>query len=257
MSGLIPADRQNRIIDLLKERGAVRVQELSELFQVSVLTVRRDLASLESLGLLERSHGGAVLRQTMPVEPLFSQKQLRFHEEKQKIAYAASQIIEDGDMVFVNSGSTTLEVIRELLKKKITIITNNIAAAQFAENCESELILLGGKYRSQSQSVAGDFAVQSLQQVYANKAIIGVDGFSMKYGLTTPVLQEAVATRTMVERTLGQVIVVADSNKIGIVSNFKTVSVDGIDCLITDRGGREFLEHSEMEKSGIHLIIAE
>ncbi len=257
MSGMIPADRQNRIIDLLKERGVVRVQELSELFTVSVLTIRRDLDVLEQRGLLERSHGGAVLRQSMPVEPLFSQKQLKFREQKLKIAQAAAGIIEDGDMVLVNSGSTTLEVIQALLSKNITIITNNIAAASLAEGSACELILLGGKYRSQSQSVAGDFALQALGQIYANKAIIGVDGFSMKYGLTTPIMQEAVVTRTMIDRTLGKVIVVADSNKIGVVSNFKTVSVDRIHCFITDRGGSEFLENGEMEKAGITLLVTE
>ncbi len=257
MGSIIPADRQQRIIDLLQKRGVVRVQDLSDMFNVSFLTIRRDLDALEQQGLLERSHGGAVLRQNMPQEPLFSQKMQRFRAQKSQIAHLTAQMIDDGDMVLINSGSTTLEVIRELLDKQITIITNNIAAAHLAEDCACEVIMLGGKYRSQSQSVAGDFALQSLSQVYANKAVIGVDGFSMKYGLTTPIMQEAEVTRTMIERTLGKVIVVADSKKIGVVSNFKTVSVDQIDCLVTDQGGKDFLEDGELEKSGISLEIAD
>jgi len=256
-AGLIPADRQKQITQLIKQRGVVKVNELSELFNVSVLTIRRDLDVLEEQGVLERSHGGAVLRQSMPVEPLFAQKEQRYRMQKQAIAQAAAQLIEDGDMVLINSGSTTLEIIRALADKRITIITNNIGAAQVADQQEMELILLGGSYRPQSRSVAGNLGLLALDQVYANKAIIGVDGFSIKYGLTTPIMQEADITRAMIEKTIGDVIVAADSTKIGVVSNFRTVPVDRIDVLITDEGGRDFFSDGELQKSGIQLILAQ
>lgn len=254
--GIIPADRQKQITELVRKKGVVKVNELSELFGVSVLTIRRDLDMLEEQGLLERSHGGAVLRQSMSVEPLFAQKEQRYRLQKQAIASAVSELIEDGDMVLINSGSTTLEVIRILAKKNVTIITNNIGAAQVADQCDLDIIFLGGAYRCQSHSVTGDLGLLALERVYANKAIIGVDGFSIKYGLTTPIMQEANITRAMIDKTIGSVMVVADSTKMGVVSNFKTVSVDRIDFLVTDEGSRDFLTDVELEKSGIKLIIA-
>ena len=255
-AGLIPADRQQKIREMITQNGVVRVNELSDLFQVSVLTVRRDLDALEQLGILERSHGGAVLRQSMSVEPLFSQKERQQREEKERIGIAAAAMIDEGDMVLINSGSTTLQVIRALRDKNVTIITNNIAAALVAEEAAFDIVFLGGNYRTQSHSVAGNFAQLALERVYANKLIIGVDGFSFSHGLTTPIMQEAEITRAMIDKTVGKVIVVAASSKMGIVSNFKTASVERIDCLVTDRAAEDFLTDQELQKAGIQLVIA-
>ncbi len=255
-AGLIPADRQQKIREMITQNGVVRVNELSDLFQVSVLTIRRDLDALEQLGILERSHGGAVLRQSMSVEPLFSQKERQQREEKERIGIAAASMIDEGDMVLINSGSTTLQVIRALRDKNVTIITNNIAAALVAEEAAFDIVFLGGNYRTQSHSVAGNFAQLALERVYANKLIIGVDGFSFSHGLTTPIMQEAEITRAMIDKTVGKVIVVAASSKMGIVSNFKTASVERIDCLVTDRAAGDFLTDQELQKAGIQLVIA-
>ncbi len=257
MTYVIPEDRRHRILELLKEQGVVRVLDLSQQFEVSVLTIRRDLDLLEKKGLLERSHGGAVLRQSMQEEPLFTQKQQRHTSQKQSIAGKAAEMVSDGDVVFINSGSTTLEVIRLLLHKRITIITNNIAAAVLADTGSCDVLLLGGTYRSQSQSVSGDFALQQLNRLYANKAVIGVDGVSVKKGLTTPIMQEAETGRAMMEQTLGQIIVVADSRKIGVVSTFKTADIRDIDVLITDAGGSGFLDDEELRRVGVTLITAD
>ncbi len=255
-TGLIPADRQHKIKEMITAHGVVKVNELSDLFQVSVLTIRRDLDALEEVGILERSHGGAVLRQNMSVEPLFTQKERQQREEKERIGFAAAQMIDEGDMVLVNSGSTTLQVIKALKDKKITIITNNIAAAQVAEEAAFDIVFLGGNYRTQSNSVAGNFAQLALDRVYANKVIIGVDGFSFTHGLTTPVMLEAEITRAMIDKTVGKVIVVAASSKMGIVSNFKTAPVEKIDTLVTDGAANDFLTELELQKAGIDLVIA-
>ncbi len=254
--GLIPADRQQKIKELIIQKGVVRVNELSDLFEVSVLTIRRDLDLLADRGILERSYGGAILRQNMSIEPLFKQKEQLYRKEKERIGTAAARLIEEGDMVLVNSGSTTLQVIKALRDKHITIITDNIAAALVSEDAAYDMVFLGGTYRTQSRSVAGTFALSALEKVYANKVIIGVDGFSFSHGLTTPVMEEAEITRLMIEKTVGQVIVVAASNKMGVVSNFKTASIEKIDTLVTDEAAREFLADLELEKSGMRLVIA-
>jgi DeoR family transcriptional regulator, fructose operon transcriptional repressor len=255
-TGLIPADRQKAIREMVHKQGIVRVNELSELFGVSVLTIRRDLDQLEQRGVLERTHGGAVLRQSMPVEPLYSQKEQFRREEKECIAREAASLIEDGDMVLINSGSTTQAVIHALTGRSITIITNNIGAARVADTAAFNLIFTGGSYRTQSQSVTGDIGMLALGRVYANKAVIGVDGFSLSYGLTTPILQEAEMTRRMIEATVGTVIVVADSSKIGVVSNFKTADLRRIDYLVTDEGAEHILSQQELEQAGVTMIIA-
>lgn len=256
--GIIPADRQRQILALVTQDQVVQVQELSERFGVSVLTVRRDLDSLAKQGFVERTHGGATLRRSLPIEPAYAQKALDFPREKKSIGIAAASLVEDGDTVFINSGSTTLEVIRALRDHRITIVTNNIDAAWIAnEEGLFRLIFIGGVYRTRSHSVSGGFSQPVIDQVYANKSIIGVDGFSMTAGLTTPVIEEAETTRRMIERTVGAVIVVATGNKIGVVSNFRTVGIEDIDILITDAGGGKLLSRQEFVDRDIELVIAD
>lgn len=255
--GIIPADRQRQILDLVYTDGVVQVQDLSERFHVSVLTIRRDLDLLASEGLVERTHGGATLRRTMPVEPAYSQKALEFPVEKRSIGEAAAALISEGDTVFINSGSTTLEVIRALRHHAITIVTNNMDATWIAnEDSAFRLILVGGVYRTRSHSVSGSFSQPLIDSVYASKAIIGVDGFSLSAGLTTPVVEEAETTRAMISKTVGKVIVVATSNKIGVVSNFKTSGLEGIHVLVTDVNGGKMFSSEELAAVGIELIVA-
>jgi DeoR family fructose operon transcriptional repressor len=105
-------------------------------------------------------------------------------------------------------------------QKNLQVITNNMGAFQETQGLDLELIMIGGTYREQSNSLVGPLTMLGLQQVYGSKCFIGVDGISRKYGLTTPILQLAEAVRTMIERTRGQVIVVADHSKLGVVANF-------------------------------------
>ncbi len=253
---MIPADRQRRIMELIAKDHVVQVHELSELFSVSELTVRRDLDQLASDGFIERTHGGATQRRALPVEPLYSEKSAEQREQKIAIARKAAQFIQDGDTVFINSGSTTYEVISALRDKQITVVTNNIDAARaIDEGARFTLIFVGGIYRSRSHSVSGTLSSSIIQQIYANKSIIGVDGISLASGLTTPVIEEAQTTRQMIERTVGSVIVVADGNKIGVISNFVTASVDSVDIIITDEAGGRILNSRELQERDISLVI--
>jgi DeoR/GlpR family transcriptional regulator of sugar metabolism len=118
-----------------------------------------------------------------------------------------------------------------------------------------ELIYIGGTFRRQSNSLAGPLAVMVLEQVNANRAFIGVDGISARYGLTTPVLQEAKIAQLMIDRTHGPAIVVADHSKLGVVANFVTAPVDRVDILVTDEGFDEEYR-AELEERGVKIIIA-
>ncbi len=254
---VIPADRQRQIINIINSEQVVQVHELSSLFEVSELTIRRDLDHLAKSGLVERTHGGATVRRNLPIEPAFSDKSQEQKEEKILIANKAATYINEGDTVFINSGSTTYEVIKALKDKRITIVTNNIDATRLLhEGAQFTLILIGGVYRMRSHSVSGTLSSAIVNQIYANKAIIGVDGCSVASGLTTPVIEEAQTTRQMIERTVGPVIVVATGNKIGVVSNYVTVGIDEIDVLITDVGGKKMLSMKEIVEREIELVIA-
>jgi DeoR family fructose operon transcriptional repressor len=191
----------------------------------------------------------------MSVEPLYSQKDSLHKEEKEAIGLAATKLVEDGDTLLINSGSTTLEVIRQLKNRRVRIITSNVGAIPEAIDSEMELILIGGLYRPRSNSLVGALASLSLHQVYGSKAFIGTDGVSVKYGLTTPILEEAEIAREMIERTPSLVIVVADHSKLGVVSNFITAPLDKITVLVTD----EKIDNEYrlgLEKKGIKIVIA-
>lgn len=251
----IPAERQHTIHRLAEERGIIGVGELSELLEVSEITIRRDLAVLERRGVLERARGGAIYTHRNRVETLFAQKGLDSRGEKEAIGRTAADLIEDGDTVLINGGSTTLEVIRRLRAKKVRVITNNVAAAFEGQDLGVELIFLGGEYRSQSNSVVGGFAAMTLQQVYGSKTVVGIDGVSVRDGLTSFVAQEAEVTRHMIERTRGMVIVVADHAKLAVVSNFVAASIDAVDILVTDEESP--LEYrGELEQAGVRIITA-
>ncbi|MFQ3620804.1 MAG: DeoR/GlpR family DNA-binding transcription regulator [Spirochaetales bacterium] len=253
---LIPADRRRQIYEQLKQKGVVAVSDLATLLGVSELTIRRDLDEMSRQGLIERTHGGAILNQRISVEPLYQQKDAAHKLEKEAIGKAAAMLVEDGDTLLINSGSTTLEVIRALKNRKVRIITSNLGAVSVSAEGDFECILIGGLYRPRSNSLVGALADLSLQQVYGSKAFIGVDGISFRYGLTTPILEEAEIARRMIERTPGPVIVVADHSKIGVVSNFVTAPIDKINILITDAHIEDNFR-LELEKLGIRIIIAE
>lgn len=255
-SNLLPAQRRERIRELIRTQGAVKVAALSDLLRVSEITIRRDLEELEQEGILERTHGGAIYSHRMRVEPLYTEKDRIHREEKRLIGQAAAQLVEEGDTLLINSGSTTLQVIRHLVgKKNIRVITSNVGAVLAVQDSDFDLMLIGGSFRPQSNSLVGHLAALSLQQVYGNKALIGVDGISAKYGLTTPILQEAEIARLMIERARGQVIVVADHSKLGVVANFVTAPVDEVDILVTDEGFDEEYR-AALEERGIEIIIA-
>ena len=252
---LIPVDRQTRVQSMIEEKGIVKVTELSKLFGVTELTIRRDFDVLEKRGVLERTHGGAILRRRVKVEPLYTEKNQKHRTQKEKIGIAVNRIIEPGDTLLINTGSTNTQVLRHLSGKGLRVITSNANALVEIENPEIEVILTGGLFRRQSNSLIGDLTHAILKSVCGSKAIIGVDGVSIKFGLTTPVQEEAAVARLMIDQTLGPVIVVADSSKVGVVSNFVTAPIDKVNILITDTGIKpEFKK--ELEEIGIDVIIA-
>lgn len=234
---LIPAQRRERIQEFIAIHHIVSSAELCDLLEVSEATVRRDLEWLENEGILERTHGGAMLNQRVQLELQYVQRIRSHAEEKRQIGIVAASLIEDGDIIFVNSGTTTTEVIRHIPPNaNITVVTNNVTACLELSDVSYELLLVGGSYLPTSQSVAGRFAIDNLNRIYANKAIIAVDGLSLKFGCTVPTNAEAEVNQLMIQRNRGPLIVVTDHSKWGIVSNFEVAKIDQIHILVTDYG---------------------
>jgi DeoR/GlpR family transcriptional regulator of sugar metabolism len=238
VKSLIPAERHQRIQALLEQRRVASIAELAGLLGVSEATIRRDLEVLEGRDLLERTHGGAILTRRLPNEPFYSQSAAVHPDEKRQIGAAAAALVDDGDTVFVNSGTTTTEVMRHLAARpdltRATIITTNISGALDVRHPGLELYLLGGSFRPQSNAVVGEAALRTLAQMNADKCFLGVDGFGLKGGLTTPILAEAEIARLMLARTRGLVVVVADSSKWGVVSNYEIGPIEQVNVLVSD-----------------------
>ncbi len=233
----------------------VRVSALSELMGVSEVTIRRDLEALERRGLLERTHGGAVLTLRMRSEPAYFDAISSNPEEKRLIGRAAAQMVEPGDAIYLNGGTTTLQVFRHLDSPGVKVITNHVGIALEAADRDVELLLLGGHYRAPSNSVVGPFATDALRRTFATKAFIGVEGVSLRSGLTTPVAAEAEIARIMIEQTRGKVVVVADRSKMGTVADFAIAPLDGVDCLVVDAGiGAEYREG--LAEAGVEVVLA-
>lgn len=254
---LIPAQRRDRIQEFLAANKIARTADLCALLDASEATVRRDLEWLEQEGFLERTHGGAILSQRMSSEPGYQQRVLTFPEEKRHIGVFAASLVAPNDVIFINSGTTTTEVIRHMRPDHtVSVFTNNLTAALEVGEPGFQYFVIGGEFQPRSNSLAGRFAVENLAQVFADKAILGIDGISLKHGCTVPSNAEAELVRQMIKQTRGETIVVADHSKWGVVSNFQIAPISAITRLITD-AGMDPLGVDSLEAQGVRVLVAD
>src|SRR5512146_293009 len=253
---LIPAQRRDRIQEYLAINRIARTSDLCDILEASEATVRRDLEWLEQEGLLERTHGGAIISQRVVLEPGYQQRAQTNPEEKRNIGALAASLIEKDDIVFINSGTTTTQVIRQTRgDPSISIFTNNLSGAFEVGEPGFQYYVVGGEFQPRSNSLAGRFAMENLGQVYATKCIFGVDGMSARHGCTVTSNAEAEVIRQMVRHTKGEIIVVADHSKWGAVSNFQIATLDEITRLVTDAAfDRSAFE--SLEAYGVEILVA-
>lgn len=253
---LIPAQRRERIQEFLAAQKIARTADLCTLLDASEATVRRDLEWLEQEGILERTHGGAILSQRMQLEPGYQQRARTFPDEKRHIGALAASLIEPNDVVFINSGTTTTEVIRHTRgDPSVSIFTNNLSGAFEVGEPGFQYFVIGGEFQPKSNSLAGRFAVENLAQVFATKAILGVDGISLRHGCTVPSNAEAEIIRQMIKQTHGEIIIVADHSKWGVVSNFQIAGIGEISRFISDPGLDPMASEALMEH-GVRIQVA-
>lgn len=248
-------ERLRIIINRVRENGRTTVLELSEYFDVSDITIRRDLKELAEKGMIRREHGGAVYPVDMPEEPPVIQRMFQNRPNKERIARATAALIKDNESVFIGSGSTATYVARHLTtRQNLTVITNAVNIAHELASSEGiTVVVLGGMLRASELSMVGHITEQALQEVRMDKVIIGVKALSVKAGITNDYLPEVMTDRKILEMG-SELIVVADYTKLGKVSSAYVAPVSRITTLVTDRQAEpEILE--EIRALGVQVIV--
>ncbi|MCI2082969.1 MAG: DeoR/GlpR family DNA-binding transcription regulator [Bacteroidales bacterium] len=251
-------ERRSKILNILRDKRKITVAEMASLFQVSEVSIRNDLQFLEEKELLLRVKGGAVNINTAneSEDIAITKKQQSHSDEKRIIGKVASEFIKEGETIIIDSGTTTLEVAKNLEKfNNLTIITNGInVAEQLAQYDRFSVIVLGGYMRSVSLSTVGMTAESTLRNFFVDKLFLGVDSFNLEKGLSTPNAEEASLNRAMID-CAKEVIAVFDSSKLEKRSFAFIAAMDKINVIITDNGiSEEYRE--KIEHAGINLIIA-
>ena len=247
-------DRRNEIVQLINKNGKAKVEELSKYFSVSTVTIRNDLAYLEREGIIHRSYGGALIRDSVAIDASILEKRKLHVDEKRRIGISAASMILDGDSVILDSGTTTSEIARNIKdRKELTVMTNAInIASELAGSGEINVLLTGGTLRKQSYSLVGPQAEVILREYCFDKLFLGVDGFDLEFGLTTPNLFEARLNQVMVEVSK-EIIAVADSSKFGRKSLCLIAKPNKITRVITDtKISREY--YNSLTSLGIDVI---
>lgn len=220
-------ERRNKILEYLIEEKTKTVEQLSQYFSVSIPTIRRDLIVLEEENQITRYHGGATINDESVYCPYIPYRNI-----KEAIAFEAEKFIKDGDTIFINTSSTALLIIKYLKNKHVTIITNNVKAVYVERDPNVNIILTGGELRIPKETLVGEFALNNIQKVKADKCFLGCSGISDH--LSTSVLQEAAINHTMQQQCIGTVFVLAESSKIGRNHSFVSGDLNKINYLVTD-----------------------
>ncbi len=233
---LFAEERHAQILLLLQEKSKIRVSELCETFSVSPATIRNDLRDLEKNGKLKRTHGGAIPLGKATFEPSTMDKNVENIEEKRKLAAYAATLVEDGDTIALDAGTTMMELAKCLSDRKtLTVLTNDIRIAMYLEqNSLVTIIMIGGILRHGLDCAVGPIAISSLQSLNVDKAFLGANAFSVEKGFTTPDINQAEVKKALI-RCAAERIVLCDSSKFGRISFVDFASIDDIDQLITDK----------------------
>ncbi len=248
--------RQQQILTLLRRGEKISVADLSASLGVSQSTIRRDLDHLQRLGYLRRTHGGALLVPNNTIEPSVFQRQMEQAEEKRRIGYAAAALVQDGETVFIGSGTTTYYVAQSLAERdNLTIITNALNIVNvFVKKRGITLVIVGGLARQSELSMIGHIAEHTLSELRADKVIIGIHAISVENGLMNDYLPETLTDRAIINMA-SQVIIVADHTKLGRTSTAFLAPISRVQTLVTDsEASPELVE--KFRQAGVHVILA-
>lgn len=249
-------ERQKQILSRLTRQGRLSVTEIVEQFSISEATARRDLETLASQGKVQRVHGGVIAVDAAPPELPILERENEQTDEKIRIGRAAARLVADKETIFLGSGTTVLEVARNLRdRKNLTVITNSLPVLNMLAGIkEITVISLGGMLRDSELSFIGHITEQALAEIRADKVIIGTRGVSLEHGMTNDYLQETLTDRAIMK--IGrEVIVLADHTKVNRVATALLAPLDSMQTFITDSNAdKKFVQ--ALKKQGINVIVA-
>ncbi len=247
-------ERRHRIAEWVLAREVATVAELSERFGVSPVTIRSDLEILEQQGMLKRNRGGAVATRVLRFAPAFQEKTSVHLREKKAIAERAAQLVEDGDRVIIDAGSTALLLARKLRDRNLTVMVNSVYALnELIGAPHIELITIGGSLYTSGMSFVGPLAEAFIEKIHVDKVFLGVNGISSK-GISVNNVQEAGVKGKMLAAA-DRVIILADASKIGVNSFVFIAPLSRVHTLVTDSGAPPQRLKS-LRKAGMEVLVA-
>lgn len=237
-------DRKAKIVTLLNEQPFIDIRSLTERFQISVATARRDLAELEEAGLLRRTHGGAIGATQAGHDPTHAVRSISYPSEKAAIAAAAAKMIVDGDTVMLDAGTTALEVARRLVgRQNLTAISNGMDIVyEMARNEHQNVFSVGGQYSGTNRSFRGPLAEQFIRQFNADKLVLNTSSIDLQRGVICTASPENMSIQRAMIEVSARVIVVADYSKFTKSSLSVTAKLDDVSVIVTDSNARTILE---------------
>jgi len=252
---MLPSERQKKFLDLLSTKDVVTISDFMAEFDISIETVRRDLSILEKQGKIEKVYGGARLKKTMLSEPALEERMIRKLKEKDLIGKKCSEFINDGDCIFIDSGSTTYHIAKHIRNKKnLTIITNSIAVVNDLISTDFEIIIIGGKIRHEERSVVSFDYIFNFAGLNIQKSFICAGGITAENGISDFNMQEVVTRKKILERS-NKVYVAADSTKFGRDVMISIAPLNKINFIITDSFLDKTIANS-FKKTNTALILA-
>lgn len=247
---LFAEERKEQILNKLDECSKITVPELCAIFEVSPATIRNDLHDLETEKKLRRTHGGAISIRKAAFEPISIDKEVKCIDEKRAIAKQASDFIEDGDTIALDTGTTILELAKHITSKNnLTVITNDLQIALYLENnSNANIIIIGGSIRHGFHCSSGPLSIKCLTDYNVDKVFMATNAFSIERGFTTPSAQQA-ETKKALMQFAAETIMLVDNSKLGKISFAKFADISDIDKLIISKNVNVSFENKLRELS--------
>ena len=244
------AKRKEQIIALLASDRHISIPEMSKILEVSAATIRNDLNDLADRGTIVRTHGGAI--STLPASLMRKQKLMV--AEKNRIGKAAAALVNDGDIIIVETGTTIAQFVKYLLgKRDVRVVTNSLYILSYARmNPGIHLTILGGEFRPTTETCGGPITQSLLGTFHVQRAFMGTDGFSLEYGLYADAVDQVEFVKRMNQQA-ETTILLADSSKYGKKGFVSTVPLMEVDILITDTGLPKKIM-TQIEEAGIQVM---
>jgi DeoR family transcriptional regulator of aga operon len=255
LDGMMAEERRTQILQMLRSAGRVRVNELASQFNTSAVTIRNDLNELAQRGLVQRSHGGAMLPDSIMHESPLLERLKAHADEKRRIGAMAASMIHDGETIILDSGTTTLEIARQIKKKRgLQIITNGVnIASELLDARDSEVFIVGGTVRGESASISGRFTEEMFDQFSADKLFLSGAGCDLDFGVSGANLEETMVNRAML-KIAREIILVADASKFSKRSMSRIAPFSEIDTIISDTRLSEDIQ-AKLRSAGCNLIL--